>query len=76
MALKPKNPSFDIESWKKERAKIRSSRIFEDDLEFKPYEPKKFEEISIRPSWETRQKEINIEEQEEKEKTGQLVKSL
>jgi len=51
-----------MESWKKERAKIRSSRVFEDDIEFKPYEPKKFDDISIRPAWETRQKELKLDE--------------
>ncbi len=69
--MKAKSSTFDIESWKQERAKIRSSRVFDDGVELKPYEPKKFDEISIRPSWETRQKQLNLDENEEK--TGSLL---
>ena len=39
--------SFDMEAWRREREKIRSSRFFE-EVEMKPYERKHFDQIEIR----------------------------
>ena len=42
-----------MDAWRAEREKIRNSRFFE-DLEVKPYERKTFQEVEIRPGWETK----------------------
>ena len=42
-----------MDAWRKEREKIRNSRFFE-DVEIKPYERKTFQEVEIRPGWETK----------------------